>query len=225
MCGRFGLFIDLDELVDMLSLDARSISETYRPSWNITPSTDVVAITQSSGGRQASMMRWGLIPHWAKGPTSFPRPMINARSETIAEKPMFSGAFRERRCIVPANGFYEWRSRKPIWFYDAESPVMLLAGIWNVWEGADHGIASIASLAIVTTDANEQVRPTHDRMPVALDASGAEIWLEDSVAEDLLHRVMVSRPWETVVSIEANPAVSAAKNDGPHLLEGQTGLV
>ena len=225
MCGRFGLFTDLSELVELLGFELGMPADGFVPRWNIAPTTPVLAINETNGVRTGAMMRWGLIPRWVKPETAFKRPMFNARSETVAERPMFRDSFTKSRCIVPANGFFEWRSdgnsKKPMWIYDAESPLVTFAGIWSRWHGPD-GI--VESCAILTTAPNALMEPIHNRMPVILDEDWAAIWLDDAADKIVLLEALKPREWETMTAREANPAVGSARNDGPHLIERQSAL-
>ena len=225
MCGRFGLFTDLSELVELLGFELGMPADGFVPRWNIAPTTGVLAIKERDAQRLGSMMRWGLIPRWAKPETAFKRPMFNARSETVAERPMFRDSFTKSRCLVPANGFFEWRSdgnsKKPMWIYDAESPLVTFAGIWSRWHGPD-GI--VESCAILTTAPNALMEPIHNRMPVILDEDWAAIWLDDAADKIVLLEALKPREWETMTAREANPAVGSARNDGPHLIERQSAL-
>ncbi len=225
MCGRFGLFTDLSDLVELLGFELGMPADGFVPRWNIAPTTGVLAIKERDAQRLGSMMRWGLIPIWAKPDTAFKRPMFNARSETVAERPMFRDSFIKRRCIVPANGFFEWRSdgnsKKPMWIYDAESPLVTFAGIWSRWHGPD-GI--VESCTILTTAPNSLMEPIHNRMPVILDEDWAAIWLDDAADKIVLLEALKPREWETMTAREANLAVGSARNDGPHLIERQSAL-
>jgi len=223
MCGRFGLFTDLVELVEFLGFELKMPEDTYTPRWNIAPTTPVLTITETDGRRVGSMMRWGLIPHWAKPETAFKRPMFNARSETVAERPAFRDSFIARRCLVPANGFFEWRGKgardkTPIWIHSTNAPVITFAGIWSVWHGPD-GI--VESCAILTTSPNALMEPIYDRMPVILDDDWAAIWLDDAADQTVLLEVLKPREWDTMETNEANPAVGSPKNHGPYLLDSQ----
>ena len=226
VCGRFGLFTDLAELVDLLSIEFAMPSDLYVPRWNIAPTSQVLVVTDEEGSKTASFVRWGLIPSWAKADTAFKRPVFNARSETVAERPMFRGPFANRRCLVPADGFYEWartgsRTKTPMWFYDADERVITFAGISSIWRGPD-GV--IESCAILTAEANSLMSPTYNRMPVVLSDDWSEIWLDPAADRDVLLEAMRPREWENMRVREAHPDVGSARNDGPHLVERQTDL-
>ena len=221
MCGRFGLYTDLAELVEILGFELPMPMEVYNPRWNIAPSTDVLTIIDAGGAREGTMMRWGLIPSWAKPESAFRRPVFNARSETVAERPMFRNSFRRHRCLVPANGFFEWRreeagGKTPMWIFDAENPVVVFAAIWSVWEGPE-GV--VESCAILTTAPNSLMTPIHDRMPVILDRGWAEAWLDDTADKAVLTEALKPREWKSMQAHEVDPAVGSTRNDGPHLIE------
>ena len=223
MCGRFGLFTDLSELVELLGFELGMPADAYVPRWNIAPTTSVLAITVEDGERLGAMMRWGLIPNWAKPETAFKRPMFNARSETVAERPMFRDSFVRRRCLVPADGFYEWRregprNKTPMWIHDADGRVVTFAGIWSVWHGPD-GV--VESCAVLTAAPNSLMSPIHNRMPVTLDDDWSAIWLDDAADTQVLLEALKPREWETMRAQEANTAVGSTRNDGPHLLGSQ----
>ncbi len=226
MCGRFGLFTDLSELVELLGFELGMPANGYVPRWNIAPTTPVLAITAEDGERLGALMRWGLIPRWAKPESAFKRPMFNARSETVAERPMFRDSFARHRCIVPANGFFEWRkdgdrNKTPMWISDPAMPVVTFAGIWSVWRGPN---GLVESCAIITTSSNALVEPIHNRMPVIFDDDWASIWLAAAADRTVLLEALKPREWETMRAQEAHPAVGSSRNDGPYLLETQSTL-
>ncbi|MFZ2161982.1 MAG: SOS response-associated peptidase [Sideroxyarcus sp.] len=176
MCGRFALNENPKTLAEVFSL-ANTLD--CPPAWNISPSTRICSITaDESENRHLSLMKWGLIPSWAKDPT-IGNKLSNARGETVAEKPSFRSAFKHHRCIIPASGFYEWKTEKGIkqpWYISLKSgDPMAFAGLWETWHSKDGQI--IESCCIITTDANEIMQPIHDRMPVILDAGQWDTWL------------------------------------------------
>lgn len=226
MCGRFGLFTDLSELVELLGFELTIDAEGFEPRWNIGPTSDVLAITDVGEGRVGSMMQWGLIPRWAKPDKAFGRPMFNARSETVAERPMFRDSFASRRCLIPANGFFEWRSdaagkKTPWWIHAVDPGVITFAGIWSAWRGPN---GLVESCAILTTEPNGLVKRIYDRMPVILDDEWREIWLDDAADREALLEACKSRDWPNMEACEANPAVGSTRNNGPYLIEPQATL-
>ncbi len=220
MCGRFGLYIDLAGLVATLGFELPMPMEVYRPRWDIAASTDVLTIIDAGGVGEGVMMRWGLIPSWVKPESVFGRPMFNARSETVAERPMFRNSFRRRHCLISANGFFEWRreetgGKTPMWIFDAEKPVLVFAAIWSVWDGPK---SVVESCAILTTSANSLMSPIHDRMPVIPDREWAEVWLDDASDRSVLMEAVKPREWKSMQAREVDPAVGSTRSDGPHLI-------
>ena len=189
MCGRYSNRFTWKELHERLDLIGTPLN--LRPRYNVAPSQDVAAVRAGNGGRTLSMLRWGLIPAWARDPT-IGHKLINARSETAAEKPSFRSAFRHRRCLIPADGFYEWQrrgeARQPWLFALRDGAPMIFAGLWERWT-VPEGAALTGSLAerspgnavetctILTTAANETVAPVHGRMPVILAPNAWDAWL------------------------------------------------
>ena len=175
MCGRFTIMLDADELKETLELG--NLPEDWRPRFNVAP-TQPVAVVADAVRRNVEWMRWGLIPSWAKD-VEIGNRLINARSETVTEKPSFRKAFLSRRCIILADGFYEWKKQEgkksaaiPYHFHKKDRSPFGLAGLWEIWrspEGQD-----IRSCTILTTRANGVVLPVHERMPVILD--GEDMW-------------------------------------------------
>jgi putative SOS response-associated peptidase YedK len=181
MCGRYTLHSLIGELQQHFGLfDGLD----FRPSYNITPSQRVPVVRTHDGARELASCQWGLVPHWVKG-TPRQRP-INARGETVAEKPFFRNAFRNRRCLIPANGFYEWKRdgvrKQPYFFHLEDRDLFAFAGLWESREGED---GPSQTCAIITTSASAVMRPVHDRMPVILDPDQYDGWLLDG-RKDLL---------------------------------------
>ena len=184
MCGRFTLF----EPDTILSKEfGAPIQFDLKPRYNVAPSQRVAAVRSrpDSGKREFALLRWGLIPSWAKD-ASIGNKMINARAETVAEKPSFRNAFRHRRCLVPMNGFFEWQKRgihkQPYFIALGDKRVMAVAGLWERWEGQEGSL--IESCTLLTTEANDLIAPMHDRMPVIVAPENYELWL-DAPGEDL----------------------------------------
>jgi putative SOS response-associated peptidase YedK len=182
MCGRFSLRARLAELLEDFPIDEQN-APLLSPRYNIAPSQPVFAVREKPGVaspvREAVCLRWGLIPSWATDPAIGNR-MINARSETVAQKPAFRAALRRRRCLVAADGFYEWkaegRGKQPYFIHRSDDRPFAFAGLWESWEGPDH--SSIESCTIITTQANDLMRPIHERMPVILQPGNYAQWLE-----------------------------------------------
>ena len=174
MCGRFTLTFSAEELAEAFELD--EVPASFPPRYNIAPSQPIAAVlkTIEHPVRHLSLLRWGLIPSWSKDPAIGNR-LINARAETVAEKPSFRTAFKRRRCLIPASGFYEWqkqeRGKQPFYFHLKRKQPFAFAGLWETWQDIPTG-------TIITTEANQLSQPIHDRMPVILKPQDYEEWLE-----------------------------------------------
>jgi putative SOS response-associated peptidase YedK len=177
MCGRFVLLTDLRTVAE--SFDIRTIAGEYRTGDNISPGQPVSAVIRRDDQNSLVHFRWGLIPSWAQDPSRENR-MFNARSETIAEKPSFRNAFRKRRCLIIADGFYEWqkagRVRKPFLFGLKSGNPFGFAGLYESWEAPDRQLVNTCT--IITTQPNELIKPIHDRMPVIVPADQHTIWMD-----------------------------------------------
>jgi putative SOS response-associated peptidase YedK len=217
MCGRYDLHTSVHELLRLLR--ARLGTEAP-PSYNVAPTRAVAAVREAEpGDREVVTLRWGLVPAWSKGPDSR-YSMINARAETIASKPAYRSAFRARRCLIPANGFYEWRQSaggKQPWYItvgDTTEP-FLMAGIWERWRDAD-GV-QLESCAIVTTQANSAVREIHERMPVILELPVAEQWLDPSEKDPAVLTAIAQTPLaaDRIRAWPVSTRVNSPANDEP----------
>lgn len=186
MCGRFTQHhsgAEISERFDAHQLSLEDLAEfgELRPRFNIAPTQYVpVVVPDPEGGRRLRMMRWGLIPRWAKDPTIGSK-MINARAETLAEKPAFKPALARRRCLVPADGFYEWfqegGQKTPMYIRRRDAGLFALAGLWEEWK--DPSGRLVPSFTVVTTAANKLLRSIHDRMPAILEPDEEQDWLEE----------------------------------------------
>ena len=221
MCGRFGLFAELGELAGHFDFGLEHLRGSYTPRWNIPPTSPVMAISADGEERAASMMRWGLTPTRGRNSSSAPRLLFNARAETIDQRAIFRNAFATRRCLVPANGFYEWkagsgRTKTPQWISHQHGLPVAFAGIWYAAQTDDEGQAICV---IVTTAANALVAPIHDRMPVILPPEQFDLWLSDQTEPDALIALLSSRDWPEMSVREVSSAVNRVANDGPHLID------
>jgi putative SOS response-associated peptidase YedK len=227
MCGRFVAASTPDEIARYF--DAAVPDALLPPNYNVAPTDDVYAVTAAGGIRRVEAYHWGLVPSWAEGPKVGAR-MINARAETLATKGAFKAAFRRRRCIVPADGFYEWkrtgearpRSRapkRPHFIHRPDGEPLALAGLWAVWRGPTEG-DRLRSATIVTTTANETIAGLHDRMPVILPASAWDAWLDPADDDlDMLGKLLVPAPASLVATYPVSTEVNSVRNQGPHLVE------
>lgn len=216
MCGRFTLYVDSKKLNTVFHLTNNIFD--YVPRYNIAPGQYIPVITLHAGGRVFSYMKWGLVPHWAKDVKIGSR-LINARSETIDSKPAFKTSFRHRRCLIPADGFYEWKKnngRQPMYVSIPDRPVFAFAGIWAQWTAPEGG--AINSCSIITTGANEIIRNIHDRMPVLFDQDQQfQAWLEQN---DVFALKKLLKPYAgALTAYPVSTAVNASKYESPQLIE------
>lgn len=211
MCGRFTLKSPCRVRFD--SIDRSNLAQLF-PRYNIAPSQNVLAVVQNDGECEAAFLQWGLIPSWSKDGKGF----INARSETIEDKPSFSESFQRRRCLIPADGFYEWqRSGKiaqPYYFQMKDESPFAFAGIWEEWQG-DGKV--IASCAIITTTANELLASIHDRMPVILRPESQDWWLDRDSDRVTLRNLLAPFPASEMASHPVSYDVNHPKIDDEYL--------
>ncbi len=214
MCGRYSLTTPVEALRSLFRLVG---NPNLPPRFNIAPTQDAAVVRPVQGGaeRELAMLRWGLVPSWSRGPDSR-YGMINARAETVAEKPAYRAAFRQRRCLVPADGFYEWRQqggrKQPYRFCLKEGGAFALAGLWESWSGGEN--ETIESFTIIVTDANALVRPIHDRMPVIVDPVDHDAWL-DAEGTAVSEALALLRPFEAeaMTAYPVSPRVNSPRND------------
>jgi putative SOS response-associated peptidase YedK len=191
------------------------------PHYNIAPSQQILAICQNGDGyRHARSFRWGLVPSWSKDP-AIGNKMINARSETVGEKPSFRGPIRYHRCIIPANGFYEWsrqgNEKVPFYIHRKDQEPLAFAGIWDTWKFMDE---VIESCSILTTDANSVVSKLHDRMPVILSQSEFDSWLDRQVTDvEKLRPHFTPYPSDLLNVSQISSLVNNPRNDSPECLK------
>ena len=224
MCGRY-VFYEYQELSERLTnvrLDL-AFFDHFHPTWNAAPTQDLpVIVPESDEIAAVRAMAWGLIPRWTK-PGEKPKiAPINARSETIGEKAMFKGLVKSRRVVVPANGFYEWKregaAKQPYFVKPREHELMLLAGLYDVAKDANGD--PIESFTILTTTANDTMAPLHDRMPVMLDDTGVEEWLDQDIDElGPLEHLFQPAPDDAIEAWRVSKAVNNVRNNEPDLIE------
>jgi putative SOS response-associated peptidase YedK len=219
MCGRFSLTYTDQDLLEYFQL-ARGLD--HEPRYNIAPSQPVAAVRVEEGERRLVLLRWGLIPFWANDPKVGYK-MINARAETAHKTPAFRAAFRGRRCLIPASGYYEWDkkggSRQPYHILRADGQPMALAGLWEHWEG-EEGKTVIESCTILTTAASEPVARLHDRMPVILEPEDFDRWLDPGEQRVERLRELLQPAAPGVLSMHPiSPYVNKASNEGERCIE------
>lgn len=219
MCGRFTLLIPGEELAESFNLED---TPTLAPRYNIAPTQPVATVRRNpdTGRREMVHVHWGLIPFWAKDPSIGSR-MINARSETVAEKPAFRAAFKYRRCIVPASGFYEWRkqngNKQPYYIHHKDGAPLALAGLWEHWQSADG--SELESCTILTTTPNDMMRDLHNRMPVILEPADYEAWLHsDGQGQNDLQHLLRPAAEEMLAAYPVSTFVNRPQNDAPECI-------
>jgi putative SOS response-associated peptidase YedK len=219
MCGRYTHLLTWAQLHRLLRLTSAPIEIAAR--YNIAPTQLAPVVREAAvGARSLEMMRWGLVPSWAND-LSIGSGMINARGETLATKPAFRGAFKRRRCIVPASGFYEWKktegskSKQPFYITASDGGPLLLGGLWESWASPEG--EWVLSYTIVTTGPNEVMATLHDRMPLILDGDDIDRWLDPRV-EDAAGLVR-SFPSELMLPVPVSTVVNSPKNDVPECIQ------
>lgn len=217
MCGRFTLTLSPELIAEVIGqIDAARI----HPRYNIAPTQQVAVIREDAGGqRHLDSLRWGLIPPWAKD-AAVGNHMINARSETVAEKPAFRHAFRSRRCLILASGFYEWRKegsqKQPLYVHMKDGGSMIFAGLWESWKSPEGEI--VESCTILTTCSNSLIRPLHDRMPVILGRGDWDTWLSPEATREQLTMLFQPHPSELLDMYPVGTGVNSPRNDFPELI-------
>jgi len=216
MCGRFTLTVSPDTLSSIFKAEW---SSPFKPRYNIAPTqqSPVVRISPADNKLHIDLMKWGLIPSWADD-ASIGNHMINARSETVDQKPSFRTALKHRRCIVPASGFYEWQAvegkKHPLYIKLKDDSLMMFAGIWDHWKNLEGEV--IESFSILTTSTNELIMPLHDRMPVILTPQYKDIWLDSQLADpEQLKPLFKPYPSDLMEMYHVCDLVNSPRNDTP----------
>ncbi|MEE8465170.1 MAG: SOS response-associated peptidase [Dehalococcoidia bacterium] len=222
MCGRFTLTSNLDDLqgrFGFLSEFTDSQFFEHGPRYNIAPTQPVLTVT-NDGQRRGEVMRWGLVPFWSKDLKAGTR-MINAVGETVSTKPAFRAAFKKRRCLVLADGFYEWRKegkRKiPSYIYARNGDPLAFAGLWETWKSPEGPV--VQTCTIITTAANSFIQPIHNRMPVILSEETQALWLDPLTSDPkILEPLLIPAPIELLTSHPVRDTVNSVKNQGPECI-------
>jgi putative SOS response-associated peptidase YedK len=217
MCGRYTLRTPVDTLAERFEID--DAPSSIAASYNVAPTQGVATVLVEDGKRKLEMLQWGLIPSWADDP-SVGNKMINARAETVAEKPSFRKAFRNHRCLVLADGFYEWQKgangKQPYYIRMEDDSPFGFAGLWESW----HNGREIRSATIITTDANDVVAPIHNRMPVILHPEDYELWLDPDFDEkEPLTALLKPYPAEVMEAYPVSRSVNSPSNNEPSIIE------
>jgi len=220
MCGRFSLIAPGEAVAELFQLPE---TPTLAPRYNIAPTQPVAAVRTSrdSGRRELTHFHWGLIPRWAKDPTIGSR-MINARSETAAEKPSFRSAIKYRRCLVPADGFYEWQklngAKQPVRIQTTTGGLFAIAGLWEQWSSPDG--SEIESCTLLTTTPNDLLAQVHNRMPVIIAPEDFDLWLDPAAqhAGEIQH-LLKPYPADEMTFYPVSTHVNNPRNDDPLCIE------
>ena len=221
MCGRFVQSREAEDYGAYFAVDVIKTDAVLR-SWNVAPTKQVYAVAEHEGERLLGTFEWGLVPFWAKD-RKIGAGMINARVESLAEKPAFRDSFRTRRCIIPADGFYEWEPRPggklPHYIYAPDRRPLALAGLWSLWKDPDSG-ETLRTCTIITGEPSDVVAPIHDRMPVILPRSTWDAWLDPEVSDPEEVRHLVERlPVPDLAEHPVSTLVNRVGNDSPLLTE------
>jgi len=222
MCGRFTNRYSWRELYELYMLSTGIPPSNFQPRYNIAPTQEVPVVRLKNGARDLVMMKWGLVPSFAKDLTGGAK-FINARAETVTDKPMFKSAFLRRRCLVPADGFYDWKkegkAKQPYFISLKDKAPFAFAGLWEWWRPRD-GSKEVETFTIITTTANAVLAPLHDRMPVILTPEQWPVWLaEKPTSPGQLHALLKPLAADKLTAWPVSPAVNRPENDEPGLVE------
>ncbi|UJF26437.1 SOS response-associated peptidase [Planococcus sp. 107-1] len=222
MCGRYSLYADYNAILQRFDIEeATVLEEDYQPSYNIAPSHQVLAVVNDGSKNRLGLLRWGLIPPWAKD-EKVGYKMINARAETAAEKPSFRNAFKKKRCLVVADSFFEWQrndsGKTPMRIKLKSEEPFAFAALWESWKSADG--KTVNTCSILTTKPNDLMATIHDRMPVVLTKEAEKIWLDPKVQDpEILGELLKPFNAEEMEAYEVSEAVNSPKNNGPELIK------
>jgi putative SOS response-associated peptidase YedK len=230
MCGRFVSARKRLELLEEFAATRDAVAADRQPDYNVAPTKRIYAVLEHKDERELRLLRWGLVPSWAKDTSGGAR-MINARSETVAVKPAFRAAFAKRRCLIPADGYYEWiteeKAKKPFYIYREDGGILAFAGIYELWRNSlvpeDHEDAWYWSASIITTQATDEIGRIHDRTPMIIAPENWPDWLNPANNDKELVRA-VMRPAtlsgaDGLASHPVSTAVNSVRNNGPSLIE------
>lgn len=230
MCGRFASSTPPDQLAKYFGAEMPAEERLLDANHNVAPTQAVYTVYEDGGVRRLDTFHWGLVPFWAKDPKIGNR-MINARSETLAEKNSYKRPFAKRRCIIPADGFYEWKKiegqkrKQPMYMSRVDGEPLAFAGLWEIWRDPNHTDADgepmeLFSCTIITGEPNEKVAEVHDRMPVMLPPDAWDTWLDrDNQDTDALQGLLVPAPAQLITLHPVSTEVNNVRNNGPHLVE------
>ena len=222
MCGRFAQASEPDAIAELFHLPVEAVP-IFQPRYNLAPTQPALVLRRHphTGEKELTFLTWGLIPSWAKDP-SIGNKLINARAETLAEKPAFRAAFRRRRCLVPADGFYEWKKvgkeKQPYFIARKDGKPLAIAGLWEHWEAPDGSV--IESFTLITTEPNPLVKRLHDRMPAILPEEAFDIWLDPAADLATLQELLLTPyPAEWLDAWPVSKLVNSPAYDDASLVE------
>ncbi len=222
MCGRYASSRPADDLAAHFEVDA-PVEEVLPPSYNVAPTDPVYAVLERKGARQLRVLRWGLVPSWAKDPKVGAR-FINARRETVGDKPAFRAAYARRRCLVPADGYYEWQrhegGKQPWFLSSAQDEPLAMAGLYEVWRSPED--AYLWTCTVLTTEAADDLGHVHDRTPLLVPPSAWQRWLDPERADPGADLLVPATPG-VLQAWPVSSAVGNVRNDGPELVLPQSG--
>ncbi|WP_408009421.1 SOS response-associated peptidase [Pseudalkalibacillus sp. A8] len=220
MCGRFTLTAEIDLLMDWFEIDEFAAELDLPPRYNIAPSQEILAIVSNGEKRRAGFLKWGLVPFWARDP-SIGHKLINARAETVPEKPSFKHAFNKRRCLIPTNGFFEWKKdgnhKQPKYIKMKDDKPFAFAGLWEKWKD-DKGMP-VHTCTILTTKPNELMEDIHNRMPVILPKEDYSRWLQWDGEKEALIDMMKPFSASEMMAYDVPTIVNSPRNDVPECIE------
>ena len=218
MCGRYTLTSAPEALRALFGYEEQP---NFPPRYNIAPTQPIAIVRLEDGKRHFALVRWGLLPSWVKDPKTFTL-LINARGESAAEKPAFRAAMKRRRCLIPADGFYEWQAtgdrKRPFYVHAKSGKPLAFAGLWETWTGPNG--EELETAAIVTTTANRTLKPVHERMPVIVPPEAFDFWLDGASVDATTAAALIApAPDNLLEAYEVSTAVNRTANDNPNLLE------
>ncbi|MFE8698400.1 SOS response-associated peptidase [Cytobacillus sp. FJAT-53684] len=221
MCGRFTLTATFTEIIQRFEIDAAIQEELYNPNYNVAPSQSVLSVINDGSKNRLGFLRWGLIPPWSKE-MKIGYKMINARAETISEKPSFRNPFQKKRCLIIADSFYEWKrhedtTKTPMRIKLKSGGLFAMAGLWDRWISPQG--ESIYSCSVITTTPNDLVKDIHDRMPVILKPSDEKIWLDPAISDiKQLNQLLMPMSHDLMETYEVSSLVNSPKNNSIELI-------
>jgi putative SOS response-associated peptidase YedK len=223
MCGRFTLFADFNEIIERFAIMSAIEEELYNPSYNIAPSHSVLSVINDGQKNRLGYLKWGLIPPWAKD-EKIGYKLINARAETLVEKPSFRDAFKKRRCLIIADSFYEWKrgsddkTKLPMRIKLKDNQLFAMAGLWERWKSPLG--KTVYSCSVITTAPNKLMEDIHNRMPVILSPKDEKVWLNPNTNDlDHLHQLLKPLSEDLMEAYEVSHLVNSPKNNSPNLIQ------